>query len=61
MPRGNFLSPFFRRIRKTQRHSDTKGSSMDIVVIGLGAVLWLLMALLVRGLERLEPGKRSRP
>lgn len=34
---------------------------MDIVFIGLGAALWLLMVLLVRGLHALAPGRQGRP
>lgn len=34
---------------------------MDFVFIGLGFVLWLLAALLVWGLERLEPAQKGRP
>jgi len=34
---------------------------MDLIFIALGAALWLLAALLVRGLERLEPARGSRP
>jgi hypothetical protein len=35
--------------------------AMDLVFIVLGAALWLLMVLLVRGLDRLAPapGERS--
>jgi hypothetical protein len=34
---------------------------MDLVFIALGAALWLLMVLLVRGLERLAPVEGGRP
>lgn len=34
---------------------------MDFVFVGLGVVLWLLMVLLVRGLERLQPAQKGRP
>ena len=35
--------------------------AMDVVFIALGAALWLLMVLLVRGLERLAPAQGERP
>jgi hypothetical protein len=34
---------------------------MDFVFLVLGAALWGLMVLLVRGLERLAPGQAQRP
>jgi len=34
---------------------------MDFVFLVLGAALWGLMVLLVRGLKRLEPGQAKRP
>jgi hypothetical protein len=34
---------------------------MDLVFLLLGAALWGLMVLLVRGLRRLEPGQAERP
>jgi|GEM_PF-5000532 hypothetical protein len=34
---------------------------MDFIYLGLGALLWVLMVLLVRGLERLAPTGKERP
>jgi hypothetical protein len=34
--------------------------AMDLVFIVLGAALWLLMVLLVRGLDRLAPAQGER-
>ncbi len=34
---------------------------MDFLFLLLGAALWGLLVLLVRGLKRLEPGQAERP
>jgi hypothetical protein len=34
---------------------------MDFVFIPLGGLLWVLMVLLVRGLQRLAPDQEQRP
>jgi hypothetical protein len=44
--------------RRTQRRQEV---AMDIAFLILGLALWGLMALLVRGLQRLAPSAERRP
>lgn len=62
MTQRKFAAVFLHGNDQTAAFSQTEALSMtDAIFILLGALLWLLMALLVRGLDRLAPAQGERP
>jgi hypothetical protein len=50
---------FSAALARLGRHST--GATMDFLFLLLAALLWGLMALLVRGLDKLAPAREQRP
>ena len=55
------ISPVFTHPCLFSRHRTAGRKVMDLVYLGGGVLLWALMALLVKGLMRLEQPRKERP